>query len=171
MTLVVAVVLVALTACSHHIGAGQPVDVPPSAAVTGVGCTVYEPGVGHAPVSGLVNVDPDPSSVVAIWSPGGNASPCQNLRTTGGRTGARALAHDVRTAPKFPSGTFNCPSDDGAGVRLYFAFDGNPDEYVIVSLGGCGGISAPQRGFRQATPSLSRDLAPIAPPQFMPRLT
>lgn len=124
-------------------------------------------GVGPSPVSGLVNLDPDPSSVVAIWSPGGNAVACQNLRTTGGRTVARALASDVRTAPTFPSGRFSCPSDDGAGVRLYFAFVGGPDEYVMVRLGGCGGISAPDRGSRRGTAALSRDLAPIAPPQVI----
>lgn len=119
-----AAVLLALSACAHDISAGQPVDVPASAGVIGVGCTVGELGVGPSQVSGLVTVEADPSSVVAIWSPGGNASPCQNVRTTGGQPAARALAHDVRTAPMFPRGTRNCPSDDGAGcssISLFLA--------------------------------------------------
>ncbi|MDN3355805.1 hypothetical protein [Actinomadura sp. DC4] len=111
---------------------------------------------------GLVTVGGHPTAVVAVWLPSLEQSPCRTALTRGDASTARRLAKDVRKAPKPPSGTFNCPNDNGRGARLYFAHDGTAD-LVELRLAGCRGVSAPGRGTRTLTDRLARDLAPIAP--------
>lgn len=167
---VIALVLVASAAagCSST---GAPVraalpSAPPSAT------TRSYAGGAHACITprtssddrekGLVSVGRHPSAVVVVWLPGLGQEPCRTALTRGDAATARRLAEDVMKAPKFPSGTFNCPNDSGIGARLYLGHDGTAD-LVDLRLSGCRGISAPGRASREMTDRLVRDLAPIAP--------
>jgi hypothetical protein len=158
-------------------GAGSPVRVtPPSVAPsasarTPVGACTVGRGAGHKRNSGLVSVDTHPTGVVAVWLPGMNQHPCRAALTRGNADLARQLAADIRRAPKWPSGTYNCPMDDATGARLYFEQSGTTKaELVDVSLAGCSGIGAPGRSRRQLTDRLPHNLASIAPAPWRTRL-
>ena len=156
--------LFAMTACSQHIGVGTAVRTPAAAAVLAPGCQSADT---LAPtLSGLVGVDPDPTSVVALWwalgqTPGG--PPCRSWRVTGDGTAARALASSIRAAPGFPSGRINCPSGLEIGAHLYFGFAHGENEYVQVDFSTCGAVGAPHRDIRVISPAVEQALRPIAP--------
>jgi hypothetical protein len=167
---VIALVVVAsaVAGCSST---GAPVRaVPPPVAPSAT--TRSYAGGGHACFTpetspdgrkkGLVSVGRHPSTVVVVWLPELGQEPCRTALTRGNAATARRLAEDVMKAPKFPSGTFNCPNDSGIGARLYFGHDGTAD-LADLRLSGCRGISAPGRAAREMTGRLARDLAPIAP--------
>jgi hypothetical protein len=124
-------------------------------------------GVGDLrPGHGLVTVRADPHAVVALWLPGLNQKLCATEITHRGATVAVRLAADIRRAPVFPSGTFNCANDDGSAVELIFSYDGPPAEQVLVGLSGCSRITAPHRAAREVTPQLMRDLSGLAPARW-----
>lgn len=163
--------LIGLTACSQHIGVGTPLAASSSAAALVATCRAADPLTST--LSGLVGVDPDPTSVLAIWwslgqSPGQPA--CRSWHRAGDATVATALARDVRRAPAFPSGTINCPSGPEIGAHLYFGFAHRSDEYVQVDVSTCGDIGAPHRQIRTLSPQLSNDLVPLAPPTLVAAL-
>jgi hypothetical protein len=173
-SLVVVAVSIALTAtgCSL-VGAagGGPVHaIPPSVAPsavrrTGNGspCIVRRASSDVRP-RGLVGVDPHPAGVIAVWLPGMNEHPCRAALTRGNSELARRLAKDIAKAPKWPSGAYNCPSDDGTRAELYFQQPEHAEaELVDVDLAGCKGLDAPGRVARQMTEEFSHDLASIAP--------
>ncbi|MGI5229486.1 hypothetical protein [Actinoallomurus sp. CA-142502] len=169
---------VALAACSPFGGSGAPVrGTPPSAAPS---ASARASGTGHVcvgshgsrrvPSHGLVSVGSRPTGVVAVWFPGMNQRPCRAALTRGNAVLARRLAKDIRAAPKWPSGTFNCPSDDGAGARLYFQRSGSTlADLADVQLSGCKGVDAPGRSARWMTDRLLRDLSSIEPAPWRPR--
>ncbi|MEV0407643.1 hypothetical protein [Actinoallomurus sp. NPDC050550] len=168
---VVAALATAATGCSLlGGGAGDPVRAtPPSVAPfastgTPVGACSAGYEADHERSRGLVSVDARPIGVVAVWLPGMNQRPCRAALTRGNADFARRLATDIRTAPKWPSGAYNCPMDDASGASLYFEQSGTAKaELVDVHLAGCRGIGAPGRSSRELTDRLSHDLASIAP--------
>ena len=86
---------------------------------------------GHWWAHGLVTVDTSPIGVTALWLPGLNAQACEDQLTHYGRRVATALADGIRGSPRFPSGTYNCPADDGSEVILFFHYsDGGVPEVV-----------------------------------------
>ena len=127
----------------------------------------------EATVRGSVWVDADPAGVVLVWYPGMNAKPCHSELDDRSDDSAlaRRLADDIRSAPSGPSGTYNCPNDDGGGVTLYFRYPAHTRaETVDVMLGGCGGIVARGRGPVLDVGHLAVDLAAVAPPGYASRL-
>jgi hypothetical protein len=62
-----------------------------------------------------------------------------------------------------PDGTYSCPADDAAGVRVYLSYAGQSDEYVAINLTGCSTVSAPGRDSRWRTNAISRSLRSAAP--------
>ena len=135
------------------------------ATVTNGACITHRPLADtQRPAHGLVSVDPKPADVTAVWIPGLNQRPCRTATVHYAATVAARLAHDVRSAPRFPNGTFACPADDGSAVDLYFSYGaGHAREYVRVGLRGCTSVGAPGRSDRRATETLLRDLAALAP--------
>ena len=118
--------------------------------------------MGH----GLVTARADPRAVAAVWLPGLNRENCMAETTQRGATVAVWLAADSRRASAFPSGTFNCPNDDGSAVELLFSYHRAPAEQVLVGLSGCSRITAPHRAARGLTPQLRRDLSGLAPARW-----
>ena len=104
----------------------------------------------------------DPASAVALWLPGMNDRPCRARRTVIGRAAAQRLAADVRRSPT-ASGVSNCPNDDATGVQIWFQFDGQEDQSIVVGLRGCTSVWAADRRPRRASVELLRDLADVAP--------
>ena len=155
----------------------RPVEVPGppdplptlTAGADGSPCTGGD-GWDDTPVPALfwVGVDRDPQSVTALWWPTVNDHDCRVVVTVGTRATADALAADVRAAPAFPRGTFNCPSAVGGMVDLYFAYQGGRWERVRVDPTGCATLTARWRKLRQSL--LGGDLAAIAPPGEWSRL-
>jgi hypothetical protein len=113
---------------------------------------------------GLVTVDSAPIGVTTLWLPGLNAQPCEDQLTHAGTDVATALADDIRSSPKFPSGTSNCPADDGSQVILFFDYSGGgPSEVVNASLSGCAAIEVPGSGARQPDDAFTNELERITP--------
>lgn len=150
----------------------RPSPVPTATVRNGVCVTSRPLFQARQPARGLVTVDPHPKGLTAIWIPGLNQRPCRTARIQYGTSVATTLAQDIRTAPKFPEGTFNCPNDDASAVDLYFSYGaGQRSEYVWVGLRGCTSIGAPGRAVRRATDHLLRDLAKAAPEPWRAALT
>lgn len=175
LPVVVAVVIASGSAgCSSNGGGtGRPVlAAPPSVAPSAVlrtmdgghTCFVRRAVDDNERVRGLVNVDSHPAGVIAVWLPATGQRPCRAALTRGNADLARRLAKDVAAAPKWPSGGYNCPNDNGTGARLYFERPKSADvELVDVRLAGCRVMDAPGRSARQMTDRFTRDLRPIAP--------
>jgi hypothetical protein len=106
-------------------------------------------------------VDPGPRSATAVWWPTMNDSGCRAEITHADGAQAAALARDVRAARPFASGRYECPSDVGGAVDLYFAYGGNRWERVRVSPTGCAKVSA--KGRRTLSIAIDGELAPLAP--------
>lgn len=167
-----------VAACSPFGASGGPVRAtPPSAAPS---ASARPEGAGHACLvphgaedernHGLVSVGGRPTGVIAVWLPGLNQRPCRAALTRGNADVARRLAKDIRAAPKWPSGNFNCPNDDGAGARLYFQRSGSTlADLADIQLSGCRGVDAPGRSARWMTDRLFHDLASIEPAPWRPR--
>jgi hypothetical protein len=109
-----------------------------------------------------VGIAGDPVSAVAVWLPGLNDRPCRARRTVIARAAARRLAADIRRSP-IASGISNCPFDDASAVQVWFRFDGQRDQTVVVGLRGCTSVWAAGRRPRRASVELVRDLAGLAP--------
>lgn len=91
-------------------------------------------------------LDTDPSGGEALWLPGMNSKACRAVLTTLTRQQATAFAAAVDRAKPWPSGTYNCPADDGSSVTVFLSYAGRRGaEVVREALAGCGGISAPGR--------------------------
>jgi hypothetical protein len=113
----------------------------------------------------LVTVDPKPTGVTAAWVPGLN-KPCHPAKTEGNAELAASLAAAVAAAKAAPAST-SCPTDSGAGVLLYFSYQGEAkSEYVAVRFDGCRFIGAPGRDGRRPSADLDRSLLQIAPPAW-----
>jgi hypothetical protein len=155
----------ALAACStHNTVVHVRLGSLPTTEVKGPVCAVTESEPTPTRRHGLVTVDKDPNGVTAVWLPGLNQRPCRAQRTSDPASTARRLAHDIRSAPKFPSGDIACPADDGSAVGLYFSVNGDEQpEYVRVALRGCAPVDAPGRSARRSTDALRTDLGNIAP--------
>jgi hypothetical protein len=152
----------ALTACGSSTGSPVSAAAPTQAP----GCA--KPALIAVSTNGLVTVDPDPIGAVLIWYPDMNEQPCRTVRTTLTSTPAVQLAADVRAAPKFPSGTFNCPAAFGVEVDAYFSYKGQSQAQLAdISLSGCRGIDAPGRSTRRYTDQLGIDLKAVAPPDWI----
>lgn len=123
-------------------------SVLPVAVATAGGCLVpgrtrLDGGSGFP----LVWVNPHPTSVTTLRFPG-TQGPCAVVRSDYGLEMAMRLARLADEIKPFPSGTFNCPSDDGQFTSLYFHYrDAAPSEVVEVKQSGCGGVTAPGRSF------------------------
>jgi len=114
---------------------------------------------------GLVTVDPSPIGVTALGLSGINTQPCQDQLTHYGRNIATALAEGVRSSPKFPSGTINCPADNGSEVILFFHYSGGgTPEVVNASLTGCQSIDAPGMSSRMSDAAFTNELQRITRP-------
>jgi hypothetical protein len=62
-------------------------------------------------------------------------------RALGGR-GARRLARELDTLPRFPTdGFIACALDDGSRLVAFFHYAGTPDDPVVVELNGCNGVT------------------------------
>ncbi len=144
--------------------AGPPSRLP--AAAPGQVCVDRAGGAGSLGLF-LVSVDPDPLSVTAVWWPTMNDHACRVVSTSGDRAEATALAADIRAAPPFPAGRYNCPDDTGGEVDLYFSFAGGRWEEVRVHPTGCRAFFDPGRKPRQA---VGTHLATLAPPGDWARL-
>ncbi|WP_329259970.1 hypothetical protein OG417_23565 [Actinoallomurus sp. NBC_01490] len=167
-----------VTACSPSGAGGEPVRATPPSVAPSPSVRTVAPGhaclIRHGTEGGrdhgLVSVGSHPSGVVAVWFPGMNQRPCRAALTRGNAEVARRLAKDIRAAPKWPSGAFNCPSDDRRGARLYFQRSGSAlADLVDLRLSGCRGIDAPGRSPRWMTERLFRDLSSIEPAPWRPR--
>ncbi len=111
----------------------------------------------------LAAVSANPSAVTVTWLPGLNATDCATATTQIAAADAVTLARDIMSAPAYPSGTLNCPQDDGAGLELVFHYAGRADEELLVNLAGCSMLAAPQRSGRQLTDVVRHDLAASVP--------
>jgi len=147
-----------------------PLPVAPPSLPAGVPICAFpalDSGATDAAGSPLVTVDARPTSVTAIWLPGPDQPVCvaQTSRVDG--PAATALAGLIRDASAVGDGTFNCPADHYARVRLYFAYPGRAEAEVIeVSLTGCRFISAPGRAARQTTSGIRAALRSLAPDAY-----
>ncbi len=118
-------------------------------------------------VDGHVIVDANPDAVTALWLPGLTNDPCLEQITHGDKAVAVILAHDIRIATYVQPGTYGCPSDDGSGVILYFAYPGGqPSEVVDAGLTGCAEIDAPGGRPRWMSDEFKSEVERIAPPQI-----
>lgn len=114
-------------------------------------------------------VDAAPTGAVVAWLPGLNSARCRAYLTNLAAAPAQRLAHEINAAPRFPSGVFNCPSDDGTAIAAYFRVPGAPPDkgqLVVIGLTGCASISAAHRGSRQLTSGVLTGLAASAPPAW-----
>jgi hypothetical protein len=155
-----------VSACATSTGAPVRPASSPTATYSGDVCFVGGTASSQ-PADGLVTVSADPISAVAIWIPGMNSKECQIVRTPIAQPAALKLATDIRTAPEFPKGTINCPSDDGTRVVLDFSYHGKASQEAVADLAGCSMVEATGRASRQLTRDLRRDLAPVAPPAWI----
>jgi len=60
-----------------------------------------------------------------------------------------SLSHQLNGLIPFPSGTQNCPADNGAAIYALFSYPGGPRSVVEIDLNGCrvvsNGVSGPWR--------------------------
>lgn len=169
-----AAVVAVLLSCSS---AGSPVLAPaPSGAPTpwatsgGDGGCVMSRGKEQAGAgsAGLVTVDPAPRGATLVWLPGLNSTTCRAQMTTLDQPAASRLAQDLLAAPSVPSGRYNCPNDDRAGVTAYFRYADQPEaEVVDIHMSGCAFVGAPGRQVRRRTPNSANDLRTTAPPDWL----
>lgn len=169
---------VAPPAWRHYVGGatpghGTPVnqtapDTAPTSSVVNGTCTTS--GVSTPPPSTstepLMWVDPNPTSVTAIWLPGLNSTDCHAQRTVSDATLAGQVATAIEHAKAFPTGALPCPFDDNTSVRLYFGYSSGSDGYADVSLSGCRPVSAPDRASRWGDTQIDTALSPAAPPAW-----
>jgi hypothetical protein len=141
--------------------ADAPHQIPVMRVSNGV-CGINEPRPTANGDAEPVGIGADPVSAVAIWMPGLNDHPCRARRTVIGRAAARRLAADVLRSPT-ASGISNCPFDDARTVQIWFQFDDQRDQTVMVGLRGCTSVWAAGRRPRRAAVELLRDLADVAP--------
>lgn len=157
--------LAVLTACSAAdvVVRTAPVTTP-SAALRHHACVTASTGRTALPVHGLLTVDANPRSARAAWIPGLNQRPCRVVTLDYGIEVSTRLADDIRSAPAFPAGVFNCPADDATRVQLVFSYGASrPAELAVVSLRGCPAVGAAGARSRRATEQLLADLATVAP--------
>jgi hypothetical protein len=150
---------------------GKPVIVPapakpPAMERTNGVCTLPGPS-NESPYTTterpLLWLRAHPTGVVAVWIPGLNSKRCAARRTTNGTHLARRTAAAIRQTAPFPPETLWCPNDDGARVRLHFAYRHGGDEYADIALGGCRPISAPGRAARWTDAAVTKSLREVAP--------
>jgi hypothetical protein len=155
-----------VAACSTSSASGLPSGVPQRGAAPTVSVTK----TCIAPRSVLPrrnqrpHLDTDPVGVTAQWFAGSTRTLCSEPITTGGSALAHRMVHDIAGATPWGPGTYSCPEDQGAAVRLYFRYAERADADIIdISLQGCTAIKTSTRSIGLHTDTIAADLATITP--------
>ncbi len=124
-------------------------------------------GGPHAP---LPTVNTATTGAVVYWLPGANNNPCRSESASIGADPAQDLARRINAAPKFPTGTMSCGSDDGTAIAVYFQVPGAPKtkgQLVVLAPTGCPRIIAQHLYSRVLKGGVLRaDLGPVTPAQW-----
>jgi hypothetical protein len=119
------------------------------------------------------SASPHPSAVDVVWLPGLNDRTCRAVLVKGGGRIASLLAQDIDSARFVPNDAgYSCPIEDGASARMYFSYGHRRVPQRIDALfGGCGWITAPDKGTRESTSKFQKDLVTLAPVNWRRYLT